>query len=93
MQQEQRGRRTIVPFRPQADTCQSQSHGAVIRRPEFLFKWKYKEKLRLEAILRTPAAGAKRDVGGGQDTLLGLGLLSLFGERVDDSTDETNEDG
>jgi hypothetical protein len=42
--------------------------------------------------LHAPAARTEGNVGGGQDGL-GLAVLSDLCERVDDTTDETDEDG
>jgi hypothetical protein len=48
--------------------------------------------LRLETVLHAAAASANSSVAGGQNGL-GLGILSYLGQSVDETTDETDEDG
>ena len=50
------------------------------------------QSLRLQAVLHAPAAGAERNVGGGEDRL-GLAVLSNLGQCIDQTTDETNDNG
>lgn len=48
-------------------------------------------RLVLETILHAPAAGAEGHASGQNG--LGLAVLSDLGERIDDTTDEANENG
>jgi hypothetical protein len=49
------------------------------------------KSLSFQTVLHTPTASAEGNVGGGQHSL-GLAVLTDFCERVDDTTNETNED-
>jgi hypothetical protein len=48
--------------------------------------------LRLQAILHAAAAGAQRNVAGRQNSL-GLDVLADLGQSVDETTDESDENG